>query len=109
MEPLVLLNKGQFVLFLFDMGLMTLHTCGLPYGRMGVQTTKELGAGSRGGNLRSREQRKKYWEQAAEENNQGATQRFLREQGNSKNNLGSIAKLIWGAPRKQFREPGDHG
>ena len=43
---------------------------------------------------------KKPREQIAEENNQEATQNFLREQGDSRNNLGSIEKLIWGAPRK---------
>ncbi len=38
-------------------------------------------------------------EQVVEENNQGATHRFPREQGDSKNK-GSSEKIIWGAPRK---------
>ncbi len=53
-----------------------------------------------GTNLGSMEQREKSREQVAEENNQGATQKFLRERGDSKNNLGSIEKIIWRAPRK---------
>ena len=51
---------------------------------MGVKTTREpgagwekvYGAGSRGSNLGSREQRKKSGEQVVEENNQGATHKF---------------------------------
>ncbi len=39
-------------------------------------------------------------EHKVEENNQGATQKFLREQGDHKNNLGNTEKLIWGALRK---------
>ena len=39
-------------------------------------------------------------EQVAEENDKGATQKFLGEQGDSKTNLGSMEKLISGAPRK---------
>ncbi len=76
--------------------------------RIGVKTTREpgagwekvKGAGSKGSNLGSREQRKNSREQVVEKNNQGATHTFLREQGDSKNNLGRSEKLIWGAPRK---------
>ena len=39
-------------------------------------------------------------EQVVEENNQGATHQLLREQGDSKNNLGSSEKLILEALRK---------
>ncbi len=59
---------------------------------MGFKTTREpgagwknvQGAGSRGTNLGSREQGKKSREQVTEENNQGATQKFFGEQGDSK-------------------------
>ena len=75
---------------------------------MGGKTISEPGAGwekvqgaeSTGSNLGSTEHRKKSREQGAEENNQEAPQKFLGEQGDNKNNVGSIAKLIWGAPRK---------
>ncbi len=50
--------------------------------RMGFQGARRMGV-------------KKSREQVAEENNQGATQKFLREQGDSKNNSGSIEKIIW--------------
>ena len=43
---------------------------------------------------------KKSREHRVEENNQGATQKFFREQGDHQNNLGSIENLIWGALRK---------
>ena len=48
-------------------------------------------------------------EQVIEDNNQGATHRFLKEKGEGKNNLGRREKLIWGALIKLFREPGDLG
>ena len=45
----------------------------------------------------SMEQRKKFMERGAGENDKGATQKVLREHGDSKNNLGTSEKLIWGA------------
>ncbi len=63
-------------------------------GRMGGKTAREPGAGceklegvgSKGINLGSREQRKQSREPCAEENNQGATQKFL---------MGSCMGLAW--------------
>ena len=47
----------------------------------GARSRGEKYVGSRGTNLGSREQRKKSTEKVAEENNQGATQKFFGEQG----------------------------
>ena len=58
------------------------------------------GPGSRRINSGSSEQRKRSREKGVEENDKRVTQKPLREQGESKNNLGSIEKLIWGAPKK---------
>ena len=65
-----------------------------------------------GKSLGSREQREKsrdMREQVIEENNHGATHKFLREQGDSKNNLGSSEKLILGAPKKIIQGAGRSG
>ena len=55
---------------------------GQNYQGAGSRMGKNLG--SRGSNLGIREQRKKSKEQGAEEIEQEATQKFLREQGDSK-------------------------
>ena len=48
-------------------------------------------------------------EQVAEEIFQGAAQKFWLEQGDSKNNLGSKKKLIWGTVREKNQGAGRWG
>ena len=61
--------------------------------------------------IRSREQKKQFWEQGAEEIIQRATQTLWREQGDCKINLGSSKKKKLGIREmrgkcKGSREPG---
>ncbi len=55
-----------------------------------------------------REQSKMSREQRAKEIILGATQRFQREHGDCKNNLGS-SKNSFGEQQEKIREPGDKG